>query len=62
MICTETVAPLDIAMEPETTRFPESRGYAIRGMSFPNTIYLDMALLAKKVSGTDTVATRDFGS
>jgi hypothetical protein len=35
-------------MEPETTRFLESRGYAVRGMTFPNTIFLDMTLLAQK--------------
>jgi hypothetical protein len=46
VICTETVVPLDIAMEPETTSFLASLGYAPRGMTFPNTIYLDMRLLA----------------
>jgi FkbM family methyltransferase len=48
VICTETVVPLGIAMEPETTRFLESRGYAVRGMTFPNTIFLDMTLLAQE--------------
>jgi hypothetical protein len=48
VICTETIVPLGIAMESETTGFLESQGYAVRGMTFPNTIFLDMALLAQK--------------
>ena len=45
VICTETLIALSIVMEPETTKFLESKGYEPRGMTFANTIYVDRSLL-----------------
>jgi FkbM family methyltransferase len=45
VICTETLIPLTAQMDPEITRFLGSQGYEVRGMTFPNTIYIDRSLL-----------------
>jgi FkbM family methyltransferase len=45
VICTETLIALTLQMETETTKFMESKGYEVRGMTAANTIYIDRPLL-----------------
>jgi FkbM family methyltransferase len=45
VVCAETLIHLTAKMDPEITKFMESQGYEVRGMTFPNTLYVDRALL-----------------
>jgi len=43
VICTETLVPTTLRMDPETTKFLASHGYEVRGMTCANTIYMDQS-------------------
>jgi FkbM family methyltransferase len=45
VICVETLIAARLAHNPEITKFMEKHGYEVRGMTYPNTIYMDKALL-----------------
>ena len=45
VVCAETLITLTKSHNPETSLFMEGVGYAIRGMTYANTFYVDKALL-----------------
>jgi FkbM family methyltransferase len=46
VICAETPAAGGPVTSAETVRFLEGKGYALRGMTFPNTVFVDKKLLS----------------
>ena len=48
VICIETLIANTLEHNPEITKYMVEHGYEPRGMSYPNTLYLDRNLLAKK--------------
>jgi FkbM family methyltransferase len=45
LICAETLITNTLKHNPDTTKLLTDNGYEVRGMTFPNTFYLDKALL-----------------
>jgi FkbM family methyltransferase len=45
VICVETLIAARLAHNPEFTKFMATHDYEVRGMTYPNTIYMDKALL-----------------
>jgi FkbM family methyltransferase len=45
ILCVETLIVKTTKHNPETTTFLASQGYELRGMTYPNTIYMDSKLL-----------------
>jgi FkbM family methyltransferase len=48
VICIETLIANTLQHNPEITKFMAEKGYEVRGMSYPNTLYLDKQLLKDK--------------
>lgn len=47
VVCAETLVTLTKSHNPDTTPFMEKVGYAVRGMTYANTIYVDKSLLGR---------------
>jgi FkbM family methyltransferase len=45
VICIETLVAARLAHNPEIAKFMAEKGYDVRGMTYPNTLFMDKALL-----------------
>jgi FkbM family methyltransferase len=48
VICVDTLVTGTLAQNPKSTAYLTARGYEVRGMTYPNTLYMDKALLKEK--------------
>jgi FkbM family methyltransferase len=45
VVCIETLLPNTVRHNPEISKYMAERGYEVHGMTFPNTLYMDKAVL-----------------
>lgn len=45
VICVDTLVTGTLKQNPKSTEYLTARGYEVRGMTYPNTLYMDKALL-----------------